>query len=398
MKVHIIAKFPYPTGMASTQRIACYAEALAKNGIRNEVVIIKRTETANNVKNTSLNGGSSLSSFHYIGRTTVRSKNQILGILADISDRIKSILYLYKTIQKGDVVLLYLLEEVAYPFLLIILSHLKGAFIVRDFCEYPYATYSDRPFANFMRKVYLRFFFPKYDGTLCISHALLDIAKQYAPRRHHELIPIMVGDTHTNKRYLHPRPYIFHGGSMLERKDAILSTMKAFIDANTILGKKLDFILAGPPSPHINELTKMIRQGGMEASVVFHPIMDQSTLQEYQNGAFLTILNKNDNKQNQHGFSNKLGEVLISGTPVITTTVGEAKYWLKDGESAYIVAPHDPKLISKKILEAYNDVEKRKRVGEEGLSVAKKYFNTTSQGKVLFAYLKKLTKSNSSLS
>ena len=38
MKVHIVTKAPFPIGMASTQRIACYAEALTKSGITNEIV------------------------------------------------------------------------------------------------------------------------------------------------------------------------------------------------------------------------------------------------------------------------------------------------------------------------------------------------------------------------
>ena len=388
MTVHIITKAPYPYGMATTQRIACYAEALTKNSIKNEVVVIKRTETKGTSRNTTPNGGTPLSSFHYVGGNIFRNGNKFLGKIIDIVDRFKSISYLLKTIKNGDVIILYLLEEVVYPYILIKLAHIKGVSVVRDFCEYPYATRTSSFFTNWIRMRYLKDMLPKHDGTLCISHALLNVAKQYAQHGHHILLPIMVGDLQTHTRHHHPKPYIFHGGSMLERKDAIVSTMKAFVEANTILGKRLDFILAGPPSPHRRELDEIISQGGMEDNVFFLPIMNLTTLNEYQNGAFLSILNKNDNEQNQHGFSNKLGEVLVSGTPVITTTVGEAKYWLKDGESAYIVDPHDPHKISQKIVEAFYDDEKRIKIGEKGKEIAQKYFNTSYQGEIIKSYLK----------
>lgn len=387
MKVHIVTKAPFPTGMASTQRIACYAEALTKSGITNEIVIIKRTETKKGSKNSLPDGGTAQSSFHYAGGTTLRSNNKFIGKLFDIVDRFKSFTYLKRSVKSGDVIIMYLLDEVTFPLLLILFFHLKGVSVVRDFCEYPYATRQANAFTNFIRKCYLKSILPVYDGTICISHSLLDISNKFAPQKHHTLIPIMVGDQYTNVKYHHPKPYIFHGGSMLERKDAIVSTMKAFVEANAILGKKIDFILAGPKSPHIDVLNSIISKSGMKDCVYFLPTMDKTTLQEYQNGAFLTILNKNDNEQNRNGFSNKLGEILISGTPIITTTVGEAKYWLKDGESAFIVSPHNPKLISDKIIEAYNNDDLRRKIGENGKNVAICYFSTTCQGNALSSYL-----------
>lgn len=391
MKVHIVTKAPFPIGMASTQRIACYAEALTKSGITNEIVVVKRTETKEEGKNPSPDGGTAQSSFHYVGGTTQRSSNKFLGKLFDIVDRFKSIAYLNGTVKSGDVILMYLLDEVTFPLFLILSSHLKGVSVVRDFCEYPYATRQANTITNFIRKCYLKMVLPLYDGTICISHSLLDVSNKYAPKKHHTLVPIMVGDQNTNLKHQHPKPYIFHGGSMLERKDAIIGTMKAFVDANTKLGKKLDFILAGPKSPHIDELNSIICKNGMKDCVFFLPTMDKTTLQEYQNGAFLTILNKNDNEQNRNGFSNKLGEILIAGTPIITTTVGEAKYWLKDGESAFIVSPHNPQLISDKIIEAYNNEELRRKIGENGKKVAIRYFNTTCQGDRLSSFLNEIS-------
>ena len=167
---------------------------------------------------------------------------------------------------------------------------------------------------------------------------------------------------------------------MTERKDAIISTMKAFAQASHKINCGLDFILAGPKSPHEKELAEIIRGNGLQDHVRFLPLLSHDESLRYQKGAFLTILNKNDNLQNQHGFSTKLGEVLISGTPVITTTVGEANLWLEDGVSAYIVKPGKPEEIAAKIVQAYNNEKERQAIAEKGRQVAAQYFNTTYQG------------------
>ena len=61
------------------------------------------------------------------------------------------------------------------------------------------------------------------------------------------------------------------------------------------------------------------------------------------------IINKRPNLQNRYCFATKLGEYLLTGKPVIISDVGEAKNYLKDGESAYIVDSGQPNLIAKKI-------------------------------------------------
>ena len=182
---------------------------------------------------------------------------------------------------------------------------------------------------------------------------------------------------------------------MYERKDAIVSTMRAFADACVKLDHKIDFILAGPSSPHRDELDAIVREAGISQNVTILPQLSQKEIGSYQRGAFLTILNKHDNPQNRHGFSTKLGEVLMSETAVITTSVGEANHWLKDGESAYIVEPHRPELISAKIVEAYLNDEERKSIARHGKEIAAKYFGLEYQGKRLHNYLMDLGKKKS---
>ena len=110
-----------------------------------------------------------------------------------------------------------------------------------------------------MRHLYLKTFFKRYDGTICISESLMEVARQYNPLRRHLKVPIMVRGNLSTAKHDHERPYIFHGGSMSERKDAIIETMRGFAIASSRINNQLDFILAGPPSPHIEELNSIIQ-------------------------------------------------------------------------------------------------------------------------------------------
>ena len=380
-RLFIVTDNPMPHGMAATERIKCYAKAATQHGIPCEIDIFHRTEVYGRTpRNTEGNGEIDGYHFHYIHNTPLRGSNVISRRLADWADKIRTVVYLHKRLQKDDVLLLYASEEKALTRMLALLAHHRGTPIIRELCEYPYGYVDETPFTRIRARWYLRTFFHHFDGAICISEALYQLAQKHHPKGKYLKLPIMVKERADIEPYHGGRPYIFHGGTMTERKDAIISTMKAFAQASHEINCGLDFILAGPKSPHEKELAEIIRENGLQDHIRFLPLLSHDESLSYQKGAFLTILNKNDNLQNQHGFSTKLGEVLISGTPVITTTVGEANFWLEDGVSAYIVKPGKPEEIAAKIVQAFNNEKERQAIAEKGRQVAAQYFNTTYQG------------------
>ena len=388
MHIYIVSNEPFPNGMAATRRITCYARSLALQGDEVEVIIYHRTEIYGiPPKNTEGEGNLDVFSYRYIGGTPLRGSNVIIRRWNDFMDKRRTVDYLRQQLRPGDAILLYCGDESLLTPHLVRLANERRCAIVRDLCEYPFGTREDTPKSAVRREKYLRNTFPLLDGAICISEALYCLAQTHHPSGQHIKVPILVEAPRETSIHQHHRPYIFHGGTMYERKDAIVSTMRAFADACQKLDHGIDFILAGPPSPHRDELDAIVNEAGITENVTILPQLSQKEIGSYQRGAFLTILNKHDNPQNQHGFSTKLGEVLISETAVITTSVGEANHWLKDGESAYIVEPHRPELISDKIVEAYRNDEERKNIARRGKEIATKYFGLEYQGKRLHDYL-----------
>lgn len=102
----------------------------------------------------------------------------------------------------------------------------------------------------------------------------------------------------------------------------------------------------------------------------------------------MMIYNKYDTQQNRYCFSTKLSEYLSFSRPVITTTIGEANNYLKDGVNAFIVEPHKPELIADKIVYAFSHPEEAEKMGKEGYKLTKKEFNCVYQAKRIIDNLK----------
>lgn len=387
IKVYIITKQPFPQGMAATKRILCYAKGLVSNHMNCNIIITKRTEISTSYKNRSPKGVFENVQYQYIPTSTLRSNNFIKRRIDDFLTYWSTIFFCITKISSKDYMHLFLPFGWTYITILI-LSKLKGIKITRELCEYPCATRNDSLYNRIMRQIDLRICFPAFTGFIVISNELEKVAKQYGASRASIIkIPILIDDNANKEMYIHNKPYIFHGGTMYERKDAIISTMNAFAMSAKKMNYSIDFILIGPPSPHQKELNKIIKENHLENNVIFKGQLSNQEVIRYQNGASLSILNKNDNIQNRCGFSTKLGEILMSRTPVITTTIGEANYYLKNGESAYIVEPHHPELIAQKIIQAFTNNKERVYIGENGYRIAIKYFNYTYQGKRFKEYI-----------
>lgn len=394
MKVYILSQDGFPKGMAATNRIMNYARGVVASGVDCEVVVSRRTESASSPQNREACGVAEGVAFRYISPSTCRFSSKFMRRWHVRLEGWRNLCWIKKNIKEGDVVL-YFNRDINQLGAIARACHKKGAKIVRELCELPYSTRSDAPRYIRRRKRYERKAMPLFDGFIAISQSLEEYAAKHA--RHDAAIvkvPILIdADQYESvEAYSHPRPYIFHAGTMYERKDAIVSTMKAFAKASKEIDGEVDFLLAGPASPHKAELDAIIEEGGLGERVRFIGKLSHDEVLRYQKGAWLSILNKHDNAQNRNGFSTKLGDVLLAGTPVITTTVGEANNYLKDGVSALITEPHKVDAIAEQIVRAYRSPELMAKISMECERVARENFDYRIQGVRMKEYFENLSK------
>ncbi|MBQ8453734.1 MAG: glycosyltransferase family 4 protein [Bacteroidaceae bacterium] len=382
MKVYILTGEPFPNGMAATNRIKCYARAIKEGGIDCEVVIFRRTERYG-VKPKNIDGQGKTEGgipYRFIGGTPLRGSNVFKRQIDDQLDIFRTKQYLQHNLRKGDVLFFFMGYYIELMLNLMKIAHDVGAFCVRDFCELPFGTGAETKKAIRLREKTYKEQFPKIDGVISISEALLNVAKTYtSPKCKHIKVPIMVDYDHyeLDKSANTTIPYIFHAGTLYEQKDGILGMIEAFGMALQQLSFPVKYILTGriEEASHPKELKETINKYQLTNSLEFVGYLTSNQIKDYLKYASLVISNRPRSKQDYYGFSTKVGEYLASGTPLITTNWGEAVYWLKDGISAYIIEPEDKDALAQAIIRVFCHPEEAKQIGLAGQEVCRKNFN-----------------------
>jgi hypothetical protein len=90
------------------------------------------------------------------------------------------------------------------------------------------------------------------------------------------------------------------------------------------------------------------------------------------------------------GFPTKLGEYLMSGTPVLSTNVGETSKYFKDGEHMYFAKPESPLDYANKLKYIIDNYEKALAVAKKGKMLIEQSYSHISAGEKMHKFLKSL--------
>lgn len=389
MKVYIITSDGFPNGLATSNRIKCYAKALLSVGIDCEVIIYRRTERYGIPPiNTIGKGEYEGIPFKYIGGTPLRGRNVLIRRFNDWADKYRLDRFLRSVLKEGDIVFSYIGFDVEYCIHLCRLDHKCGAKYVMELCELPYGTSNETANTIRYRRIVEKKLFPIVDGIIPISDALKEYASRFVnPKCLIQKIPIMVDFEKCNLEDESDRakcPYIFHSGTLTEQKDGILGMIEAFgIAAQHLTDIKLLSTGKLEKSQFVKEITDLLNRYDIADRVIFLGYITNEELRNYLSHASLTIINKYRTKQNKYCFSTKLGEYLAAGKPVITTNVGESQNWLRDGENAYIVEAEDVNALVNAIISCFEKPIERKIIGENARTTCMNSFDYVIYSSIL---------------
>lgn len=394
MKVFIVTKEPFPNGLAATSRIKCYIKALLAANKQCELLIYSRTESTNSHRNICAEGDFEGIYYRYIGGTTQRKDKFIIQQLINVKDKLRLLRYLKENLRKDDIVFGYAAKDVFFINTLINVVHRSKGKYIRDLCELPYGTGQETLKAKLLRAYSLNFQFKKCDGIIAISSALYELARKYSPKTKVIIIPILV----EYEKYNLPNnsqfakfPFIFHAGSLQEQKDGILGMLKSF----AIVARQIPscrFISTGrlEKSPNANEIKTLITNESIEEKVFFLGYLDQHELNKYLSKAQAVIINKSVNQQNTYCFSNKLGEYMAAGKPVVITRVGEAINWLNSGVDSIIVEPNNHNQIAESLIKIINDEHFSRSLSINAKETCKKSFDFRVYSDLLKRFISQL--------
>lgn len=396
MNVYIITKEPFPKGMASTQRIKCYAQAIAPYVNKVEVLVYIRTEQ-NSKRNNHISGLINTIPFKYISGKTTESSNLLLKGFHYLFDRIRLLVYLKKKIKKGDVVFAYVNSDVRFTLFLIRFVHKLGAIFIRDLCEIPYGTGVESKSNIKKRNITFKYQFPLLDGVISISDNLSSMFSKYNSKVEVLKVPILVDFDLCNNRSKvtkESRPFIFHCGTLYEQKDGILGLLEAVCIANVNRKNKILLKCTGNinKSPHAKEIREIISKYDADDYIKFTGYLSEDELKENLAIASLVVINKYKNQQNTYCFSTKLAEYMAASKAIIITQVGEAMNWLSDKENAIIIPPGDVRILSIAINKLIDNVTLCEKLGNNANAFCRENFDYKVYGKIIIEYFKSKVK------
>lgn len=391
MRIHFYIDSTFPYGMAGAKRRLCYAKGLMLEGHKIDVVICQKCIEKGNDDGFPAKGMYKSISYIYVcGKYKYSKRNKIMrGLDYFIIDYIRSFFYALKHIHRKEIVYVYF-----YPIFLQILvlfaAKIKGAKVVKETCEHPSAWGNvNSKWHKFCKWFEYKFVMPQYDGFIAISRDLNKFVEKYKSRDAKSIIvPILVENPFENQdvsilQNEYKVPYIIHTGTMHEQKDSISKILRAFSRLKKEINTDCKLVFTGPQANSNCKYIPLIKELNIENDVDLLGMVSNERIVSLQHFATMTVIYKSDNLQTRNCFPTKLGEMLINGIPVITTTVGDANMYLNDNETAFIIEPDDEDSLVQKMKYILDNPVEAKKIGNAGKNVAEQCFSPVYQGRRL---------------
>lgn len=398
MKVHFYINTSFPYGMAAAKRRLCYAKGLIAEGHEIDVVICQKCfELTSNDGFPEVGVYKGINYKYVCGKFKHPQKNKIMrGLDYLIIDYLRSFFYALKHIHRKEIVYVYY-YPIFLQILILLAAKIKGAKVVKETCEHPSALGNvNSKWHKFCKWFEYRFVMPHYDGFIAISRDLNKFVEKYKSKKAKSIIvPILVEDPFCDKDIRNLKneydvPYIIHTGTMLEQKDSISKILHAFARLKKETNTNCKLVFTGPQATEKCSYLPMIKNLGIEKDVDLLGLVSTERVASLQYFATMTIIYKSDNLQTRNCFPTKLGEMLISGIPVITTTVGDANLYLENKKNAFIFVPGEDEALVEYFKLILNNHCLAKQIGKNGKEIAQKYFNPIYQGKRLSNFFKSI--------
>jgi glycosyltransferase involved in cell wall biosynthesis len=366
--------YPFPNGMAATNRILAYGKGLVENGIEVSyfACLPPTKENLHYVPDSLYKGISCHYSYH---RT--KGNNKITSILRSSVSLLLSVTNLGKHHRKIPYDYLFISSD-SIPFLSIFvltakMLNLKVVFIGD---EYPGSMRTKlRSQLTLSESVLYKILHKGIDYRVLMTDYLIFFYNSYISYKPTYKLPSIIDLDRFKKKDIleNNKKYICYMGSMDLSKDNIDNIIKAyFLIYRDFHDIELHFY--GIPShKDIQYLISIINNLHLEGKVIFKKNVLYNEVPIILKNAYILVTSQPQTKRTEGGFSTKLGEYLMSGRPTLLTDVGEIRKYIKDGENAYLVEPCNPQAYANKLKYIIEHYDEALLVAQKG----KEYVSTT---------------------
>ena len=176
------------------------------------------------------------------------------------------------------------------------------------------------------------------------------------------------------------RQYIAYCGKATNNKDGVDKLIKSFSMISHKFPTLYLFIIGKAPNkqePNNNEV--LAKRLGIGDKVVFTGVIPYADMPQLLLNASILALNRPNNMQAKYGFPTKLGEYLLTGNPVVVTSVGDIPLFIKDKENGMLASPADDSDFAEKMEWLLEHPYEAAVIGKNGKELALKAFNNKTE-------------------
>lgn len=391
MNIAIVCDYPFPNGLAATNRILAYGKGLVENNNDVTVYVYRPTEKKKiNFNNIDKSGEINGVKYQYSSRSVFRYTNKSLYFFQLLLSILNSGIILYNDNKKKNINCIIVSSDsiMILNYFYILSKILKKTKMFFIFDEYP------KPIRRYLKKdipKYKFFFYKvilkKYTGLISMTKDLISFYKNIIQKdiKSH-LLPVIIDvDWFANIKVKNTKNNLCYMGNLELAKDNIDNIIRAF-SMVTSKRTELYFDIYGLPNEtDKNVLLKLIKDLGLEKKVFLKGRVSREEVPKILKESKILVSSQPLTRRAAGGFPTKLGEYLISSNPSIFTDVGEISKYVSDNAECFLVSPNNPNEFAEKIifiLENYNYAKeiamngRKKIISEYGYQMQTKKLNS----------------------
>lgn len=180
--------------------------------------------------------------------------------------------------------------------------------------------------------------------------------------------------------------YITYCGNLSNSKDGVDLLLRAF---SIVVEKYPLYKLQIIGQQYGHENCMLIKELGIVDKIVYTGSINANEIPKYLLDSRILVLCRPNNIQAQYGFPTKLGEYLLSGNPVVITSVGDIPLYFKNQQNAMVSQPNDIEDFASKIMWLIENPQKAKEIGMNGKATALKCFNADIEVGKMISFISK---------
>lgn len=394
MKIAILSKYPFPQGMAATNRIKAYACGFKANDVEVWAIIVEPTDSYCHYGDRLQNTGE-YKEIKYVypsGRYKDR-RRWVRGVSLKSGYRffygVYSTLKILKR-EKFDTIMISN-DTPVFLYAYSMLAKFVKAKVLFIFDEYPtpirHKLKTDIPG---YKKILYHIVLKNFDGYVSISQKLADFYKSYVNKPCMLLSIIVNTDVFKEISDVKKKNEITYVGNMELSKDNVDNIIIAF---SMIAEKYPDYSLNfyGTPNRETREyLLQLIKKNKLSGRVFLKEKVANEDVPKILGESKILVSSQPKTKRAEGGFPTKLGEYVAMGVPTIICDVGENSKYLEPGKECVYAKPEDPYDFADKIAFVIDNYELALSIAENGQKVIIDKYSHVAAGRRLKEFIESL--------